>query len=72
MWPAICRAAPGLGSEHFSHYPSDIGYQSWLFNLMFRPQHERNILVGRFENLREDALRLFSETGAPVLDSAAP
>ncbi len=39
---------------------------------MFRPQHERNILVGRFENLREDALRLFSEIGAPVLDSAAP
>ncbi len=30
------------------------------------PKQERRILYGRFENLREEALRLFEETGAPV------
>lgn len=57
---------PGLRSDHFSNYPAGIGYYGWLFNLMFRTGRERNILFGRFENLRKDALRLFEETGVPI------
>ncbi len=62
---------PGLRSDHFSNYPSGIGYYGWLFNLMFRAGRERNILFGRFENLRDDALRLFEETGTPISKSIA-
>lgn len=62
---------PGLRSDHFCNYPAGIGYYSWLFNLMFRTSRERNILFGRFENLRKDALRLFEETGAPISKSIA-
>ena len=62
---------PGLRSDHFSNYPSGIGYYGWLFNLMFRTGRERSILFGRFENLREDALRLFEETGVPISKSIA-
>ncbi len=35
------------------------------------PKQERRILYGRFENLREEALRLFEETGAPVTKNIA-
>ncbi len=62
---------PGLRSDHFSNYPAGIGYCGWLFNLMFHAGRERSILFGRFENLREDALRLFEETGAPISKSIA-
>lgn len=62
---------PGLRSDHFSNYPAGIGYYGWLFNLMFRTGRERNILFGRFENLRKDALWLFEETGVPISKSIA-
>lgn len=62
---------PGLRSEDFARYPAGIGYYGWLFELMFRAGRERRILIGRFENLREDALRLFEETGAQVTDRVA-
>jgi Aspartyl/Asparaginyl beta-hydroxylase len=57
---------PGLRSEYFANYPEDIGYYSWLFELMFRSERAHDIHIGRFENLREEALRLFEETGTPV------
>ncbi len=62
---------PGLRSSHFSDYPAGIGYYGWLFDLMFLSRRERKIFFGRFENLREEALRLFEETGAPVTNSVA-
>ena len=57
---------PGLRSEHFARFPADVGYYGWLFNLMLHRDGESGIHIGRFENLREDALRLFEETGAPI------
>jgi hypothetical protein len=57
---------PGLRSEHFKSYPSDTGYYSWLVELMFESDSEHQIIYGRFENLRTEALRLFEETGTPI------
>ena len=57
---------PGLRSEHFADYPGGIGYYGWLFRLMFRTGRGQAIHIGRFENLREEALRLFEETGTPI------
>jgi hypothetical protein len=57
---------PGLRSEHFKNYPCDLGYYSWLVQLMFESEHGHQIHFGRFENLRTDALRLFEETGTPI------
>jgi len=57
---------PGLRSEHFENYPCDMGYYSWLLQLMFESEHDQQIHFGRFENLREEALRLFEETGTPI------
>ncbi len=57
---------PGLRSEHFANYPEGIGYYGWLFQLMFRSGGGRAIHIGRFENLREEAFRLFEETGTPI------
>lgn len=57
---------PGLRSEHFADFPPGVGYYGWLFERMFRSRREHRVLVGRFEDLREEALRLFEETGAPV------
>ena len=62
---------PGIRSEHFANYPEGIGYYSWLFRLMFRCGRDRSIRLGRFENLREEALRLFEETGTPVTNAVS-
>ena len=62
---------PGLRSEHFADYPEGVGYFGWLFQLMFRSERDHAIHLGRFENLREEALRLFEETGTPVTDRIA-
>ena len=57
---------PGLEEKHFACYPTGVGYYSWLFELMFRSKHEQQIHHGLFENLREDTLRLFEETGVTI------
>jgi hypothetical protein len=57
---------PGLRSKHFVNYPEGIGYYSWLFDLMFHSEREHEIHIGRFENFREETLRLFEETGTPI------
>ena len=62
---------PGLRSEDFARYPADVGYFGWLFGLMLRAGPEREIRIGRFENLRQDALRLLEETGLPVTQRIA-
>jgi hypothetical protein len=60
------RGKPGLRSEHFANFPEKLGYYSWLFQLMFASSKPHRIHIGRFENLREEALRLFEETGTPI------
>ncbi len=62
---------PGLRSEHFANYPAGIGYYGWLFQLMFRSARGQAIQIGRFENLRQEALRLFEETGTPITNRIA-
>ena len=62
---------PGLRSEHFAGFPEGIGYYSWLFQLMFRSEREHSVHFGRFENLREEALRLLEETGTPITNGIA-
>ena len=62
---------PGLRAAHFANYPEGVGYYTWLFQIMFRSEREQAIHLGRFENLREEALRLFEETGTPVTDRIA-
>ena len=62
---------PGLRSEHFANYSEGIGYYTWLFQLMFQSERGHAIHLGRFENLREEALRLFEETGTPITDPIA-
>ena len=57
---------PGLRSEHFRSFPAGVGYYSWLVQLMFESQSEHDVLFGRFENLRTEALRLLEETGTPI------
>ena len=57
---------PGLRSEHFANYSENQGYYSWLFQLMYESETDHCIHIGRFENLREEALRLFEETGTPI------
>ena len=37
-----------------------------MFGLMFESEREHDIRIGRFENLREETLRLFEETGTPI------
>lgn len=60
------RGVPGLRSEHFANFPENQGYYSWLFRLMFKTGHNADIRIGRFEKLREEALRLFEECGTPI------
>lgn len=60
------RHLPGLRAEHFANYPENTGYYSWLFQLMFDSGIPHRAYIGRFENLREEALRLFEETGTPI------
>ena len=62
---------PGLRSAHFAGYPGGIGYYAWLFRLMFESERGHTIHLGRFENLREEALRLFEETGTPITNAIA-
>ena len=62
---------PGLRSEHFANYSEGVGYYTWLFQLMFQSERGHAIHLGRFENLREEALRLFEETGTPITDPIA-
>ena len=63
------RELPGLRSEHFANYPDNLGYYSWLFKLMYESETDHRIHIGRFENLREEALRLFELTGTPITKS---
>jgi hypothetical protein len=60
------RGNPGLRSEHFAKFPEDCGYYSWLFQLMYESENPHEIHIGRFENLREEALRLLTITGTPI------
>ena len=62
---------PGLRSEHFSNYPDNLGYYSWLFKLMYESETDHRILIGRFEDLREETIRLFEETGTPITNGIA-
>jgi hypothetical protein len=58
--------------EEYSHLPvnsfqiSNTGYYSWLFQLMYETDRHHDIHIGRFENVREEALRLFEEFGTPI------
>ena len=63
------RHLPGLRSEHFSNFPEDLGYYSWLFKLMFESKKTHPVHIGRFEDLREEALRLFTITGTPITEA---
>lgn len=65
------RELPGLRSEHFENYPENLGYYSWLFKLMYESETDHRIHIGLFENLREEALRLFELTGTPITKSMA-
>ena len=60
------RHLPGLRSEHFANFPENHGYYSWLFQLMYESENAHRIHIGRFENLREEALRLFEQNGTPM------
>ena len=62
---------PSLRSEHFAHYPDNLGYYSWLFKLMYESEIDHRIHIGRFEDLREETLRLFEQTGTPITKSIA-
>ena len=62
------RHLPGLRSEHFANYHENMGYYSWLFKLMYESEIDHDIHIGRFENLREEALRLFEITGTPITE----
>lgn len=57
---------PGLRSEHFKNFSENQGYYSWLLKLMYETDRTYRIHLGRFENLREEALRLFEQTGTPI------
>jgi len=59
---------PGLCAADFEGYAEDQGYYSWLFRLMYAADVEHDVHIGRFENLRDDALRLLEATGTPVTD----
>jgi len=60
------RQIPGLRAEQFANYPENVGYYSWLFQLMFESDDPGRVRIGRFENLREETLRLFEEAGTPI------
>ena len=63
------RRLPGLRSEQFANFPENHGYYSWLFQLMFESPNTHPVHIGRFENLREEALRLFEITGTPITET---
>ena len=62
---------PGLTSKHFANYPEGVGYYSWLIQLMFESEQNHQINFGRFEDVRQEALRLFEETGTPITNDIA-
>ena len=62
---------PGLLSEHFAAFPENFGYYSWLTRLMFQSKKPHRTHIGRFENLREEALRLLTVTGTPITEEIA-
>lgn len=62
-------ANPGLRSEHFAAYPENFGYYSWLTKLMYEAKRAHRVHIGRFENLREETLRLFKITGTPITEA---
>jgi len=66
------RRMPDLRSEHFVNFPEDHGYYSWLLQLMYESENTDRIHIGRFENLREEALRLFEQTGTPITKGITP
>lgn len=57
---------PGLLSGHFANFPEDLGYYSWLTRLMYQSKTAHRVHMGRFEDLREEALRLLTITGTPI------
>ncbi len=59
---------PGLRSEHFAVFPENLGYYSWLSKLMYESKKKHRVHFGRFEALREEALRLFTITGTPITE----
>ncbi len=65
------RQLPGLRSEHFEKFPENHGYYSWLFQLMYESNNTHRIHIGRFENLRAEALRLFEQTGTTITKGIA-
>ena len=65
------RHRPGLRSEHFANFPENHGYYSWLFQLMYESNNTHRIHIGRFENLRAEALRLFEKTGTTITKGIA-
>lgn len=60
---------PGLLSSHFANYTKDMGYYSWLLKTMYETTDSRELNIGRFENLREETLRLFELTGTPITNA---
>ncbi|MEM7433454.1 MAG: hypothetical protein AAF351_16135 [Pseudomonadota bacterium] len=60
------RELPGLIARDFEQYTDNIGYFSWLFRRMYATDRSHDVRIGRFENLRDEARRLFEETGTPV------
>ena len=59
---------PGLRSEQFAAFPENFGYYSWLSKLMFESIKPHRVHLGRFENIREEALRLFTITDTPITE----
>ncbi len=59
---------PGLRSEQFAAFPENFGYYSWLSKLMFESKKTHRVHIGRFEDLREEALRLLTITGTPITE----
>ena len=57
---------PGLRSEQFANFPENLGYCSWLFKLMYESKTRHRVHLGRFEDLRNETLRLFEQTGTPI------
>jgi hypothetical protein len=57
---------PGLRSEQFAAYPENFGYYSWLTRTMFESKKSHRVHIGRFEDLRDEALRLLTITRTPI------
>ncbi|MDA0707281.1 MAG: hypothetical protein O2805_11885 [Proteobacteria bacterium] len=60
------RRHPGLRSKNFENFPDNCGYYSWLFKLMYASDRKHDIHIGRFENLKDEVLRLFTLTATPI------